>query len=552
MACKSHQVEMRRAGAIIAVLMLLVMGIIIAATVLETAAAARATSYAEAQRAQSRALGWSGIQALMAELSEQRENLLDGQPPNITPEWELFTLDDGTRGVVRLIDLDPESMVSITPESAKLDINTATAEMLGLILGLNKAIAEAIVEARTANPFTSVEQLLGIEGITPELLYGSATDSQQLLPVEAESPGLLQTTANGRGLQQVLTVFSFDPNVQVGFDGDTESRGNLRVNLDQSWSDELDRAIADRFDQETANMVKAIMEAGQTFATDSDLVGVLATNGVPVEQWAPVLDVFTTTDDQFLLGRVDVNTAPPEVLACIPGISPAQAETIVTTREGLDSEMRRSPTWLAVEGILTPEEYTSAADWVTTRSMQWRAWIEVGFEMGDPLGGFDDAVPMTLDQLLESWDEQAPVSQLTHRMILEAVIDLGSTRPRVAYLREVTMFDPVYAMQLAISEAEEEDRLLDPFDGLPDLDAIDDPALSELSDEDLFLSGLDDFGFGDPLDDALDEQADEGGVLVDEGNEIDTSSLPGESTREPPDMIDRRIGRWSTRKAGES
>ena len=553
----SHHIERQRGGTIVAVLMLLVIGIIIVASVLVTADAARATSHAEAQRTQARSLGWSGVQALMAELARQREDLLDGQAPNITAEWDLYTLDDGTRGVVRLIDLEPEGVGIIASENAKLDINTATAEMLALVPGLDRVVAEKIIEARQRDPFTSVEQLLEIEGVSPELLYGVASDSMPKPPRDAEVSGLLGEAADSRGLLPFLTVFSFDPNVQVGLDGNTDSRGNLRVNLDQEWSDELERAITDRFDQATADFVRGIMETGQSFATDSELVGLLVTNNMPTEQWAMVLDVFTTTDDQFLRGRVDVNVALPEVLACLPGISPEKAEAIVAAREGLDASMRRSPTWLVVEGVLTPEEFAEAADWVTTRSMQWRARLEVGLEAGDPFGGFEGSVPMSLDDLAGSWDEPEGGSRLASRIVLETVIDLGSTRPRVAYLREVTLFEPIFAMHLATAEAEAEERLFDPFEGLPDLEAMDGQFASELSDEDTFLSefGDRDSGFGEPLGESLDDRLDDEETLDgarDESGELEPDGQQGEAPGEPTDMIDRRIGRWSTRKAGES
>ncbi len=166
----------RRGGAILAVLFLMVIGIVIAASVLVSADAAGATSRAELHRTQSRAPAWSGVQAAMAELAEQRDGLLDGQAPEITAEWDLYTLDDGTRGGVRLIDLDPHSPAIILPENAKLDINTATAEMLARVPGLDATIGAAIVTARGSTPFTSVGQLLGVEGVTPEMLYGERAD----------------------------------------------------------------------------------------------------------------------------------------------------------------------------------------------------------------------------------------------------------------------------------------------------------------------------------------------------------------------------------------
>lgn len=537
----------RRAGAIVAVLLLLVIGVIIAATVLVTADSAGATSEAEMQRTQSRAIAWSGVQAVMAELAEQREDLLDGRSPNITAEWDLFTLGDGTRGVVRLLDLLPEGPGVLAPENAKLDINTATAEMLALVPGLDQAVADKIIEARGATAFTSVEQLLSVEGVTPELLYGSTTEGRHEPAFDVDPLAMPDAAAGSRGLLPYLTVFSFDPNVQVGVNGDTDQRGRLRIDLGQSWSDKLGRAIAERFDQNTADLVQAIMESGQTFATDSELARLLADNSLDPAEWAELLDVFTTSDDQFLRGRLDVNTAPREVLACIPGITPEQAEAIANQREGLDADSRRSPTWLMTEGLLTPEDYVAAADWVTTRSMQWRVRLEVGVESGDPLGGFDESAPMTLDQLLESWDEPEPGGRLGHRIVLEAVIDVGSTRPRVAYLREITLLDPVLAMHRAESAAA--DRVLDPLEILPDLDPSGELSGAEPPEEDPFLTGADEFNssFDGFLEDPFlrPEESDAAG-------EHDPGTLPDDATRDPPDMIDRRIGRWTTRKAGDS
>jgi len=549
----------RRGSAILAVFLLMVIGIVIAATVLATADAAGASSQAELQRTQSRALAWSGVQALMSELAEQREDLLDGQAPRITAEWDLYTLDDGTRGVVRLVDLDPGSPAVITPENAKLDINTATAEMLALVPGLDAAIAGRIVEARGVSPFTSVGQLLQVEGVTPAILFGAGEDAGGEPAPGAEPDPLVlpEVPGSAGGLGRLLTVFSFDPNVQVGIEGGSDFRGNLRVNLDQSWSEELGRAIADRFDQGTADIVKGLMESGRTFGADSELVRVLVDNGVGAEAWPEILDVFTTSDDQFLRGRVDLNTAPAEVLACIPGIASERAAAIVDAREGIDPLMRRSPSWVVAEGLLTPEEFVLAADWVTTRSSQWRVRLEAGIEPGDPLSGFDESAPMTLDQMLESWDEP-PGGAMEHRVTLEAVIDVASTRPRVAYLREVTLLEPVLAMHRASHEADAEGALSEPADGIvlepepepePESDATRLPV--RFFDDDPFLtdsvhpeSGMNDFGldFDDHRGaDAPHDDEPEGG---------DGAMDPTGEPRDPPAMVDRRIGRWTTRKAG--
>ena len=540
----------RGGSAIFAVLMLLVIGVIIVASVLVSADAAGTSTESERQRTQSRAMAWSGVQAVMAELAEQREGLLDGLDPELTEEWSLFTLDDGTRGVVRLLDLDPESASLVASENAKLDLNTATAEMLALVPGLDETIAARIVEARAAQPFGSVQELLGIEGITPDMVYGTTFDEDAGLFAAAApaAAGFGGAAASGGGVGDYLTVFSFDPNVQVGVQGEREHRGKLRVNLDQGWSDALEDAIIERFDANVAQLVKQLIDGGQTFKTDSELASVLLDRGVDAEGWSTVFDVFSTTDDEFLAGRVDVNRAGPDVLACVPGITPEKAAAIVDMRGMIDAESRILPTWLLQEGLIEPEAYAEAADWVTARSMQWRVRIEVGIMpgegagFGEGFGGFDESLPMTMDDLAASWDEPPELDRLLHRMVVEAVIDVASSRPRVAYLREVTLLEPVLAMLRAGAVEEDVQSGSEP--------PLDDLASGTSVGDDASLDAALDFGdemdFGTP-------DAGEGGAAVSGAAGTRGEASAGESAAGTSrGAVDRRIGRWTTRKAGGS
>jgi hypothetical protein len=95
-------------------------------------------------------------------------------------------------------------------------------------------------------------------------------------------------------------------------------------------------------------------------------------------------------------------------------------------RGRLEAEALRSVAWPAAEGVLTPEQFREAVDYLTTRSMQWRVRVEAGFETAEE----GPAVFLA---------EDAP--KLRDRIVLEAVIDVSSERARVAYLREITMLD---------------------------------------------------------------------------------------------------------------
>lgn len=578
--------SVQRAGsAIVAVLLLLVIGVVVAATVLAAAEASSGATVSGQARAQARSLAWSGVQAVMAELAEQREALLEGKDPDVTAEWTLYTLDDGTRAVVRLIDLDPAGDGVLAAENAKLDINTATEEMLAGVPGLDAELAATIVAARAEGPFASVEQLLRVEGVTAELLYGDAETGEPggtstapagaLPEASAELPGLGAGAVGERGLLGRLTVFSFDPNVQVGYGGEDDHFGSVRVNLDQEWSDRLERAVASRLDEQIARFVGGLIESGRTFEDDSALVQTMVDLGTDPAEWGQVLDVFTTSDDEFLPGRVDVNRASAEVLACVPGVTPEQAGAIVERRESVNPDERMLPSWVVLEGLLSPEDFVLAAPHLAARSMQWRVRLEVGLERGGEEASFDDSAPMSIDDLIASWEEPLEEPALEHRMVVEAVIDVASSRARVAYMRDVTLLEPVRALVRAEREDEEaiagaggpEDQ---PGGGVgPELEGTGavDPFGEDLDfgsgldlgsgtgsglDSELDLGGGLDFGFDtEPrVGNGADADADDFGDTGGDGSNAGEGGGAGAGGGEPTGPVDRRIGRWTTRKAG--
>ena len=422
----------RRGTVVFAVLVVITLGALAAATVLINADASIAEAEVTVTRAQSRALAWSGVQVVMAELASQREALLDGRSPRVTEEWELFTDEAGRRWMVRLIDLGGPGGVPIVSESGKLDLNTASGAMLALLPGVGESLAKRIVEARAERPLSSVDELLAIDGFTPEMLYGQDAGAAGE-PFSGEEAGL--------PLADLVTVFAFDPNVQSGAGDDPQRhRGRKRVNLNQTWSDSLRSALVDRFGDDVAQGIEQIMKNGTEFKSESDFVRVMRLFRVPPENWEEALDALCTSDDDYLLGRVDLNTAPAEVLACVPGIDAAMAEEIVAARERLDESLRKSVAWPAVEGIVPEEQFQEAVPWLTTRAMQWRVRLEAGVAPAESTAGPDDA------------------TALSQRMVLEAVIDVSSQRPRVAYLRDVTLLPlarRLYAERARVSEDEE-------------------------------------------------------------------------------------------------
>lgn len=444
----------RRASALFAVMVVVAITSVIGAATLFTAGAQRDAALAPLRRDQSRALAWSGVQALMAELSAQRLSLLDAEEPTITSEWTLFE-ENGVRGLFRHVATAQAAGSTIVSEAAKLDINVATPEMLGALELLGPELATAIVQRRTSAPFTSVDELLSVSGVTPELLYGDAIGSAGDSSVSDEPTRLID----------VLTVHSADPNIQFGFGPrGANHRGKLRISLNREWTDEMGEAIADRFDASTANGVRSVMTQPSAlspdgnalaFDSESDIVAVLrrlaGVSSPRYEDWYEIMDSFTGRSEEFVRGRIDINLAPAAVLACVPGIDREAANRIVSTRSSVDAERRRSVVWIADEEILTAAQFEQAVDWLTARSMQWRVRIEAGvqrvdeFDLGDRPTGSGGGRIGGLDSM-----EEPP---LEGRIVLEAIVDLASERARVAYLRDVTLLDFAAARIAAAEEA---------------------------------------------------------------------------------------------------
>lgn len=407
------------------VLLLIGIGAYVGSTLLMSVQATRGSADASIRSDAARALAWSGVEGAMAELASQRERLLAGGEPELTERWTIEGGPGGRVGVVRLIPI-VEDRITVS-ESARLDLNAASPEMLASLPGIDEALAQRIVARRdSVGPYQSVAELAGVPGVDAELLYGSGGRDLRGIGGE-EDPADLFFADGAEGLLSLLTVYSFEPNVQTGIDS-SEHIGTRRINLGLPWSARLERALTRRFGSEAAQAIGGLMRTQGAFTSDRVFVQELAArvpNAWPI--WKIALDAVTTSDDEFRPGRVDITRADARVLAALPGFDETAAESIIADRENLSDEDRLSVVWLVEGQHLSAESFALAIDHISFRSLQWRVRVEAGFL---PLG-----TPADADR-----DEETP---LQSRVVLEAVIDVASQRPRVAYVRDITMLDAV-------------------------------------------------------------------------------------------------------------
>ncbi|MCC6425777.1 MAG: hypothetical protein IT435_03045 [Phycisphaerales bacterium] len=501
------------------------------------------------RHARSRAAAWSGVRATLAELAQQREKLLQGATPQVTGSWMLMgSKQGGEQGIaplaVRLLDLGPGEASLLQAEAAKVNINSAGVEGIGAQAPLMALEGQRLFDARQGAGFSSIPQAASSIGIDEGRVYGQVLSPESAWndggansrrgqesgvdagagasAADAESAGT--RPGSPLALLDVFTVFSFDPNLQVGIGADAaQYAGKARINLGMGWSDDLAGPIAERFGADAVGTTRQLMESGAKFKSMGDVVGIMRQLGVPLRQWGSLLDAFTTSPDPFIAGRIDLLRADEAVLATVPGIDAAAASKIVSVRDRIDASARRELTWPVMEGILTQEQFQLAVDGLTNRTLQWRIIVEAGRVMGGSQGG-------------ES-------SDLSDRIVYEAVLDLAGPQPRVAYLRDLTAMEAMRTVRKGIEGA-----------------SGDEPPTGETTDNASSTAGLDGLGTtASELD--IDAGLEMDAMMMDSDLSFasETAQAPAEAMDAEPVSaggrpvpqargVDRRTGRWNTAK----
>ncbi len=406
-----------RGFTLIAVLVIVGSALLVATSMVFIAQAEIAGASYTARTAQTRSSVESALQVVVLRLNEQRDVILDGELPVLDEQYELYE-HGSTLGVARLLPVTPDNR-RLEPQAAKLDLNAEglTVEMLVATGMIDDEQAEAILNYRQRAPgqtIHSIAELLNVNGISAEMLYGPVED---LLDDDtdfsegdlAQRVGARFASDEPRGLADILTVFSVEPELQRD--------GRRRINLNVDWSSELGRRLADRFGQEVADVLQNIMsDGGIEFEDLSMIFQVMASFGVEPDDWPEALDALTVTDETYTFGRVDLNTASETVLLALPTITPEQAAEIVRSRDSLTADDRATIAWPAIAGIIEPSAYPELGRWMTTRSWTYRLRVAVG-----------------------EVDADDPDGPLADPAVFEMVVDLAAPHPRIAYLRNTSM-----------------------------------------------------------------------------------------------------------------
>ena len=317
------------------------------------------------------------------------------ETPGTWPEvdlrtWEAVPIGEATVWILgrgQPIGED-EPVFDLVDEASKLNLNTATREMLEKLPRMTPELAGAIIDwldtdddvttggAETEvyqrfrpayrcknGPFESVEELRLVAGMTIEILYGEDANLNGILDPN-ENDGDASPPSDNRdgrldpGLIEYLTVVSREPG--------TRSNGSARINVTSSSQEELRTLLEEQLGEERAGTI--LDQVGTNNSSLGSLLEFYVKSGMTPEEFCQIEGDLTVSTNSSQAGLINVNTASEAVLACVPGIGPELASTLVSQRR---PDATTLPTVAWVADILEQTNLVQAGPYLTSRTFQY-------------------------------------------------------------------------------------------------------------------------------------------------------------------------------------
>lgn len=302
----------------------------------------------------------------------------------------------------------------LTEENAKLNINTATYESLMRLPNMTDDVASAIVDWRGGSsggggqdgyyaglndpyrskkaPFETVEEVLLVQGATRLLLYGGLTvdplGMQTNLGAGSAGSQAGIDLANAHGIYDFLTVYSSEPGGGGGGGGGAGGQGGAagggKVNIsDRNQRSALQTLLENKLGDKSraASIINAM--GRDTFTDVFDFYFAMkltpdefdkiydSITATPTTGGAPVA-ITANGATAAQKGRININTAPRDVLFCIPGLEAADVDNLISTRNQ-NAAGSTSVAWIA--DVLGQKKSHGMAALVTGTSYQYSADI---------------------------------------------------------------------------------------------------------------------------------------------------------------------------------
>lgn len=267
----------------------------------------------------------------------------------------------------------------ITDEASKLNLNSATLDMLSMLPDMTADLAASIVDWRDPTgdatpggaeddyylslpdpyhcknaPLETVGEVLLIKGGSRDLLYGQDTNRNGVLD---PSESIDMTGRLDCGFSEYATVYSVEPN--------TSADGQPRIDVNNTDTQALATLLRNAFGAGRASIIMDRVRRDRPFRNVFDF---RQRTRLTTEEFAAIADRLTTDRRPNLMGLVNVNTAPREVLLCLPGLDQGDVDALLSKRPVATADLSNLA-WVAE--ALPAEKAVAIGSYVTTRSYQF-------------------------------------------------------------------------------------------------------------------------------------------------------------------------------------
>ena len=289
----------------------------------------------------------------------------------------------------------------LTDEAGKIDLNTATTTAMLLNLpGMTQDVADCILDWRDSStttpraqgakddyylslpepyrckngPYETVEELLLVKGMTKDLLFGYDRNRNGILEPNEQQTGGMTTLMNsgdiGCGFAPFITVY--------GIQATAGSTTDL-VDVNANFSRLRDLLRTNNIDESKITKIRDLLRQARRDRTSfSNAFEFYFKSGLTLAEFKKVLPKLTanrrstspTPASAAKIAKINVNTAPKEVLLCLHGsLVDSDASAIISYRQSQTSSDPKDISWLANPSVLSKEKAIAIGGLVTGKSL---------------------------------------------------------------------------------------------------------------------------------------------------------------------------------------
>ncbi|HXE55358.1 MAG TPA: hypothetical protein VN541_20205 [Tepidisphaeraceae bacterium] len=260
-------------------------------------------------------------------------------------------------------------------------------------------------------PLETPEELLLVQGVDQTLLYGIDRNRNGVIePAELTQGAAPVTNSNGvsanRGIFPFITVFTAEPNVDLqgnqrvdvnpatGGQNTGNSNASSGANKAGNSSGASPSGAGNRSPQKangnanaqgggsnqnlvqvlstvlSSSRAQQIASAAQSRGPFSNIFDFAQKTNMQPQEIQLVADKITFTSQASIPGLINVNTAPREVLLCLPGLQESDVDGLITARQSADTS---SVAWVAQ--AMTMSKAAQIGQYITSRSFFYSANI---------------------------------------------------------------------------------------------------------------------------------------------------------------------------------